>query len=346
MRTWMTGPVALIAILILGLGLVMACTQAPKAATPEDFFRGKTLTWVASSGTKGGDSTDLMVRTVVPYLAKELGATVKVENLESEEGVNWVYNEASRDGLTMVSKSTAAVISNDVLKAPGTLYETDKFSFVSDINPTGKTIQASPNIAYRTAEELRKAKGLKAGATTAKGALSTAAVVVMEIMGLDGKLITGFPAKKDLNLAVTRGEVDFMVSTDTTSKQDEENGLLVNLFAITKQRSPRVPHVLTLAEGGVNVPKDLEAALFFVANSGTAVALPPEVPQDRVDYLRKVFEKVGEETKLQEEMAKLTEVWTPFMSGKEVQDMMVSMKANKDLAGQIDGLLKKYSVVQ
>lgn len=335
-----------IVILALSIGSLLACTQAQKAVGPEEFYRGKTITWVVSAGQAGGDETDLLARSIAPYLAKETGATIRVENVASDEGVNYVYGEAKRDGLTMVHKSMGAVVSNDILKAPGVLYESEKFNFVADVYPAGKVFQMSPKIPYKTLEDLRKAKGLKAGGTTAKGSLAISSAVMLQILGLDGKVITGFKAKKDMVLAVARGELDFFVSSDTGSQRDEDEGNAVNLLVATKERSILIPKVPTMYELGVKVEKDMEAALAFILAAGSAVALPPEVPAERVEYMRKAFQKLSDNKELQAEMEKLQGASRPFMPGKDLQQDIATVKTNTALADQLDAILAKYTAVQ
>lgn len=343
MGSWLTKSTTAIGIAILGLGLVMACSQAPKAQTPEEFYRGKTFIWVSSEPGSGGD---LLARAIAPYLGKEIGATVKMETMGTDEGVNYVFNDAPRDGLTLVAKSTGAVISNDILKAPGTLYQSDRFNYVADINPSRRVLSVSVKFPNRSLDGLRQAKGLKVGGTSAKGSIATGAVVMMEVLGLDGKVVTGYKGTKDLTLAVGRGEIDVKVSSDVSALRDEADGYQVNLFIVNKDRSPAIPNVPTMADLGVKVPKELESAVDFILASGQAAALPPGVPQERVEYLRKVFDKLSTNNDLQKEMETVVGAPNPFSSGKELQDTITSMKASKGLADQIDAIFEKRKAVQ
>lgn len=344
MGTWHFRMVAIVGILGLALGLATGCLQASTSNSAQEFYKGKTVTWIVSS--QAGADTDLLARAIAPVLSKELGATVKVENRDSAEGINWVYTDAKRDGLTMVMKSTVAVISDDVLKAPGVLYEADKYNYVADVNPARTIVQGSPKNPYRTVEDMRKAKGLRGGGTTAKGALAIGAAVTAEILGLDAKIITGFNGKKNLTLALARGEADYLVSADGMAKKDEDDGFIVNLFTLNKERSDVVPSAPSMFEAGVTVPKELEAVYQFATGSGTSAALPPEVPQERIDYMRDVFNRLSGSEDLRKEYEKLTPVWTPFISGKDLQARMASIKANKDLVAQLDKIFSKYKATQ
>ncbi|MBI2953683.1 MAG: hypothetical protein HYY30_05165 [Chloroflexi bacterium] len=45
-------------------------------------------------------------------------------------------------------------------------------------------------------------------------------------------------------------------------------------------------------------------------------------------------------------MAKATDVWAPFMSGKELQAKMVGLKTNQNLSKQLEDLVTKYSAAK
>ncbi|MBI2955306.1 MAG: hypothetical protein HYY30_13410 [Chloroflexi bacterium] len=344
MRRRLTEVLVLFVVGILALGVVIGCAQTPVGPGPEEFYRGKTIIWIVSSAA--GADTDLLSRAVAIFLAKEIGVAVKVDNRDSDEGVNYAYAEAKPDGLTLVIKSTAALMSNDILKAPGTLYETDKFNFVADLNPHSQMMSLSPKLPYQTLDALRQAKGLKGGASSARGSLATGAALMFEILGLDGKVITGYKSSKDTAMAVGRGEADFIVTSDGSSQKDEADGYTKMFMVLSDERSSVAPSVPTMLELGVKVPKELESARQYIASSGFALALSPEVPQARVEYIRKTFQKLGDNKDLQKEVEKVMGSWTPFMPGKELQQRVAIIKANKDLAGQLDTIFSKYKAVQ
>ena len=331
------------AFLLAFWGLMIGNIGPARAETPEEFYRGKILTIVTN---EPGGPPDLMARTVAPFLAKEIGAKVKVENRKTDEVMNYVYGQGARGSLILGIVTNDSVIGNDILKAPGVQYETDKFNFVADIYPAVRLFQLSPKLPYKTLEALRKAKGLRGGGTSAKGAIAVSTAVMFEILGLDGKIITGFEGKKALTLAMARGEIDCMSTSDSTAARDEKDGYVVNFMATGNKRSAVVPHVPTLSELGVKVSKEMAAVHAFAITGGTTVALPPGVPQERVEYLRKAFQNLNSNKDLQKGMEKLTNNWTPFVSGQDLQQEMVAMKADKEAAAKLDAIFKKYTALR
>jgi tripartite-type tricarboxylate transporter receptor subunit TctC len=340
----MMNRIVIIGCLVVFWGLMAGSKDVSGAEAPADFFRGKTIVWIFSGDA--GSPGDLITRIIAPFLGKDIGAKVKVENKKTDEGVNYLYNQASRDGLTLCTKTSDAIIGNEILKAPGVQYETDKFNFVSDVYPAIKMFQISPKLPIKTLDALRKMKGLKAGATSAKGSLAVSSAVMLELLGLDGKVITGFKGKKELTLAIARGEIDFMVTSDNAAMKDEKDGYVVNLFAVGDKRSIAVPHAPALAELGVKVSKEMASVHKFVISGGTAVALPPGVPRERVEYLRKEFQALSNNKELQKELERLTGDQRPFVSGQELQEEMAEIKSDKELANKLDTIFKKYTAVR
>lgn len=329
-------------VLTIFFGLMMGGTSG--AETPEEFYRGKTITWIVS--VEPGSPNDLMARTVGPYLGREIGAKVRVENKKTDEGVNYLYRQGGTDGLTVGSESSDSMIYNEILQAPGVQYETDKFNFIGDSYPTVKILMTSPKLPYRSLADLRKAKGLRGAATSTKGSMAVTNAVMFEILGLDGKVITGYSGKKSVILALARGEADFVAVSDSSAVRDERDGYVVNIMTIGDKRSIAVPNIPSLSELGILVPKEMEAVHNLVMAAGTAVFMPPGVPQERVEYLRRVFQELNNNKELQKAKAKLTGVSVPFMPGKEVQQTMAKIKSDKGVVPKLDAIFKKYSAVR
>ncbi|MBI4633394.1 MAG: hypothetical protein HY742_05845 [Deltaproteobacteria bacterium] len=335
---------AVIGVLVVLSGLIMGGRAALGADASEEFFRGKTVDWIVA--LEAGSTTDLIARTIAPFLAKELNVKIKIENRKTDEGINYLYNQGTKDGLTLGIKDSDSIIGNDIAKAPGVQYETEKLNFIADVYPSTKIFLISPKLPYKTLDALKKAKGLRAGGTSAKGSLAVTCAVMIEVLGLDAKIITGFKGSKELTLATARGEVDFMIPRDTTAMRNEKDGYAVSLLALGNKRSAVLPNVPTVPELGIKVSKEVATAYKFVTSGGLTVVLPPGVPEARVEHLRKVFQRLNNNLELQKAMAKMTGVWLPFVPGQDVQQEMAAIKADKALATKLDALFKKYSVVR
>lgn len=334
---------AVISMSVVFWGFVLGANNVSGAETPEEFYLGKTLMIVTSDP---GGPTDFIARTIAPFLEMEIGARVRVENRKTDEVMNYLYKQGMRGGLTLGVKASDGIIGNEILKAPGVQYETDKFNFVADVYPAVKVFQISPKLPYKTLDALKKAKGLRGGGTSAKGSIALSSAVMLEILGIGGKVITGYKGKKELTLAMARGEVDFLVTTDNSAMRDEQDGYVVNLMVLGDKRSVAVPHVPCQAELGIKVSKDMGPVYKFITTGGMAVALPPGVPQDLVEFLSNSFQIISKNKELHKGIEKMTGTSTGFLTGKEVQQTMAEIKADKDVAAKLDTIFKKYTAVR
>lgn len=124
---------------VLGAGLLAACgsSTSPKASATTvsgnaaaRYFKGKTITLI--SPDKPGGGYDLYARLFAPYLAKDLGATVNVENINGAgtiEGTNQM-TAAKPNGLTLGLVNVGGDIASLVEHLPGQRFNLSKLSWI------------------------------------------------------------------------------------------------------------------------------------------------------------------------------------------------------------------------
>jgi tripartite-type tricarboxylate transporter receptor subunit TctC len=221
-------------------------------------------------------------------------------------------------------------------------YAVDKFQWLVEVNTQPNVFFVSSKSSYKTLDDFRLAKGLKAGGTSAKGFLAIAPSVLFEILGLDGKVVTGYGGARAVMLAVAQRELDFLVITGSTALPSVAAGDLLPLFAIPDVRSTVYPDVPTMKELGVKVPQELADVHSLASWAANFVATQPGVPQERIEYLRNVFMKIGKRKDVQAEMQKVLKVWHDFIPGEELSAYMVKIKSNQALSSQLDTIFAKY----
>jgi tripartite-type tricarboxylate transporter receptor subunit TctC len=334
----------LVSILLLGLWSGLGLAQsADKVA---QFYKGKTMTWVVSA--EPGGSTDVIARILVPHLARETGTKIAVKNMTggSMEGDNWTFNEAKPDGLTLLTEGTGPLLLNDLLKSAGVQYVTEKFIFLAGAMPELTIGAVSPKLPQKTFDALRKAKGLKIGASSAKGYLALSGAVATAILGLDARVLTGYKGQKSVLLAVTQGEVDMIVASEPDVANSAKAGDVVPLFVLGDERSSLLPNLQTLKELGVTIPADLVGAYKAVSTNSKSIVLPPGVPEERVAFLRGIFSKMNTKKAVQDDIKRFSGIWRPMIPGEKLQEEIRVIMGNKALGAQMDGLMKKYGAVR
>lgn len=334
--------------LVLGIFIlsmvVVAAPYKSNAESPADFYKGKTITWVVSSGA--GATTDLMSRITAVYLGKKIGAKVKVENMDRNEGLNYVFTKGSKDGLTLVSKARTALVLNDVAKAPGLRYKCAEFNYLTDMMIDAGAVFVKPGSPYGSVEALQKAKGLKAGGTSARGFFATSASVLFEIMGLDGKVVPGYKGPMKLFFAIGQDEINFIAYQAASGLKKVKDGTLEPVFMFSRQRHAAMPDIPTLEELGVKIPSNLEDAYDLIGKSGQAVMAPPGVPADRIAFLQGSFQDLSKDTELQAEFKKTFKFFVPFEDGKDMDANIKKIMSNQALSEQLKGIVEKYTAAR
>ena len=118
-----------------GALLVSAVLSADHAFAQASFYQGKTITVVA--GTAPGGIGDARVKSLIPFLRKYIpgSPTIVVEYMDGGGGRqvgNHMYRNARPDGLTLGAFSSA-VVSLNILRESGVLYDIDKFFYLGPL---------------------------------------------------------------------------------------------------------------------------------------------------------------------------------------------------------------------
>jgi tripartite-type tricarboxylate transporter receptor subunit TctC len=276
---------------VLGLSAHPALAQSV-----EDFYRGKTVSLVVSSSTGGG--YDTLARMISRYLPKHLPASpnVVVRNMPGAGGIvatNHLYSIAPKDG------STIGAVQNNTPFEPlyGTKqanYDANKFNWLGSPSVETSVLaiwHASPANTWQDARTTE----LRMGSSGANSTPSFYSRLLNETLGLKLRLIVGYPGQNDALLAMERGEIDgypsaffnSLMATRPTWIGDKKVKLLLQYGADKEKALPDVPFIADL------LTRDEDRALWNIAVAplgiGRPYLLPPDVPKDRVDAVRKAF---------------------------------------------------------
>jgi len=184
-----------------------------------NFFADKTINVVLGGPPAG--SADLRTRAVVNILRKHVpgNPTIVVQHMAAGGGrqaANHVYKVAKPDGLTIGSMG-AALVANAVLGEPGVQYDIDKFIYLG----TPDSAQHYLFITHRDSgfsnlEKLRAAPSVRIGSQSVGHPVYITGRIFAYFMGVtNSKFVTGYTGP-ELDLAITRREVDGRVTTGET----------------------------------------------------------------------------------------------------------------------------------
>ena len=291
------------------------------AASAAEFYRGKTVRILVGSPPGGG--YDVYARLVAPALAEKLGATVLVENKSGNGGLAALATLLVRpaDGLTIMNGSAEAAILSQMLERPGVTWDVTKLNWLAKMAAAPKLWFAGKDARYRTVADAMKAERLTWSATGPADDISDVQAVISYVLGLKSKIITGYRGSGDMSLAVISSEVDSgLLSADSALPHIAE---IKPLALFGPQRWKHLPDVPTLSEVAA-LPADKTWIVTLREQIGAAqraMVAAPDVPADRVDYLRGVFTEVLTDPAVLEEGGR-TNREIEYMSGADLQRLV------------------------
>ena len=115
---------------ILAGALAAFATLPAKAQNPAEFYAGKTITMIVSTG--GGGAVDLNARLVAKHIAKYMpgSPTIVVRNMPGGGhtlATNFLYNQAPRDGTTIGTVINSMPL-HQATGGQGVRFESTKFN--------------------------------------------------------------------------------------------------------------------------------------------------------------------------------------------------------------------------
>jgi tripartite-type tricarboxylate transporter receptor subunit TctC len=306
------------AALLTSLARRRAFAAASDAA---EFYRGKTVRILVGSPPGGG--YDVYARLVAPAFAAKLGATVLVENKDGNGGLAALATLMVRpaDGLTIMNGSAEAAILSQMLDRPGVTWDVTKLNWLAKLSSAPKLWFVGKSPRYSSLPEITKADAVTWSATGPADDISDVQAIISYVLGLKSKIVTGYRGAGDMSLAVMRNEVDCGILSADSALQRIDQIKPIALFGA--RRWSHLPDVPTLREAAA-VPADKTWIVELreqIGDAQRAMIAAPDVPPDRVDYLRSVFGEVLTDPAVIEEGVK-TNREIEYMPGADLQRLV------------------------
>lgn len=196
------------------LAALAASVMASAAAEARDFYSGKTVTLIV--GFTPGGGTDLFGRVMAEGLQKHLAGNpnIIVSNRPGAESVvasNYYVEVAKRDGETLMV-GTGQLLLRIIFGLEGSKAKLSDYEQLAAV-PMGRIIYGLPASRIETVADLKKKdRELILGVP---GVISSIeAVLGLEVLGANYRVVRGYPGRKEIALALERGETN--VDTQTT----------------------------------------------------------------------------------------------------------------------------------
>lgn len=270
----------------------MSCASAVQA---EDFYAGKTITIVTSTGA--GGTYDLAARTIARHMPRHLpGApTMIVQNMPGGGhmlATNYMYNIAPKDGTTIATVNQG-VPAHQVLDGRGVRYDASKFNWLGALSDRNQVFAVWHTAGVRTFEDL-KTKGVTAGATGEGSSGFRYPTAMNNVLGTKIKIIKGYKSANDVELAMERGETQAQAHSYTAFLTGRPEWLkdhkIIFLTQIGPKRDRDLPDVPLWTElADTDEKRRILSLIASPIPLGRPFLAPPGVPSDRVALLRKAL---------------------------------------------------------
>lgn len=297
--------------------------SAPVAAA--DFYKDRTLTLYVGSGAGGG--YDFFGRVFVKYYGKHIpgNPTVIVVNRPGAGGTkmtNWAANAAPKDGLA-IGMPLMPVATNQHLRPKAVRYDARELNWIGNMERSIAVLFTWHTSKTKTIVDARKRVTLMGGSGKSSPIYQTIALS-NRLLGTKFKVILGYKGG-DRALAIERGEVEGSFSTLQNFRamtphwfEGGKNPLNV-LVQNAVVRSPELPDVPTMMELA-RTDEDRKVFQYMMLQSltGRSIFAPPGVPKDRVNVLRRAFDRTMKDPGFVAEIEKSNLKLTPS-TGEEVE---------------------------
>jgi tripartite-type tricarboxylate transporter receptor subunit TctC len=282
-------------------GLIWALPLQARAQTVQDFYKGKTVSLIIPNAP--GGSFDLYARLLASHIGRFIPGQPAIvpQNMPGAGGMqaaNYLAGIAPKDG-TVISVLVPYITLAQVLGLQAIAYDTRKFNWIGRIVATTSTLFTWHTSATRTLADLKARETLIATA----GPLSQAEIDANMLNGVVGtrfKLIRGYKGSAEAAFAVERGEADgtlmpweFLRSAHADWIRDRKISIVARFTRRPIAERPDVGSVYELAE----IPEQRSVLGLFLGSDdmGHPIAMPPNVPRDRVEAIRKALNAMVED---------------------------------------------------
>ncbi len=296
---------------IAGLGLG-AQSQA------EDFYKGKTITIITSTGSGGGyDLTALaMARAMGSHIPGKPGLIV--QNMPGGGNLlatNHMYNIAPKDGTSIATINNAMPLAQ-ALNQKGVRFDARRFNWLGSTGSSNEVLFAWHTTGFRTFEDLKK-KEVVLGGTGPTSSIVIFPTAMNNILGTKIKIVTGYKSSSEIDVVLERGEVLARTNSyaSVVSKRPQwiKEKKIVILAQVGLKRDADLPNVPLLTElAGNDEDRQVLQLISSPVLMGRPYLAPPETVAGRVTMLRNAFQATVNDKGFRAEMERLKLDLDPF----------------------------------
>jgi tripartite-type tricarboxylate transporter receptor subunit TctC len=285
-------------LVLFCLSIAAFLAAAAHAASVEDFYKGKTITFVVGGSAGGG--YDTYTRLIARHFAQYIPGkpSTVVQNMPGAGmliSANYIFNSAPRDG-TYIGHWSGPLILQHMMGNPAVQFDGRKFGWLGMPTADSLVCITTERSGIKTADDWLKAKNrVKLGAIGPGTSGTDDTKLLAAAAGFPLQLIEGYKGTADIRVAAETGEVDGTCAFGWQSaKVTWANALRAQQIHVVLQTVLESHPELKNVPLAINFAKTDEAKkLLRIAadlyGKQRLYSLPPQVPEQRVRVLQKAF---------------------------------------------------------
>jgi tripartite-type tricarboxylate transporter receptor subunit TctC len=288
------------------------------SAHADDFYRGKQIRLIA--GFPAGNDYDLGARLLIKYLPKYIPGqpTIIVQNMPQAASVvaaNYLYVQAPHDG-TMFGSFSRNIVNDALTGQANVAIDPRKVIWLGATSRPSRVCARWYTAPVKTPADLFT-QDFIVGAAGATSSLAILPTVLNKVLGTKFRIVEGYQGMGDAMLAMQRGETQGMCASYAQFRigdqlvQDGKVTFLLRAEEAPLVEAPGVPSIFDYTK--TDEQRQLMRFVFSSTEFGRPYAFPPDVPQDRVDIMRKAIADAAHDPDLLAEAAaiKMDMTYTP-----------------------------------
>jgi tripartite-type tricarboxylate transporter receptor subunit TctC len=312
------------------LAVLLLIGSAPVgAARADDFYTGKTVSFIVGGSAGGG--YDTLGRAISRHIGRHIPGdpAVVVQNMPGAGGLvsmDYLFHTAARDGTVI------ALVENGPPLAPlfgvkEARYEPTEFNWLGTPSVETAVVLVWHSVPVNTLEDL-KSRVTTMGASGTNSTQAFYTRLLDAVLGTKMKAINGYKGLNDTFLAMERGEIDGTPSVFYSAiSSTRPNWIPEHLAKAILQYGPRrlkelpdtpfVPDLITAPDDRL-----LLQAAFAPLALGRPLVMPPGVPTDRVATMRKALADTLADPAFLSDARKIGLVVNAPQSGEQLQNVI------------------------
>ena len=310
---------------VLAFGALVAGAVAfsgpATAATGADYYKGKTVTWIVTTGSGGGH--DYFARLMSRHMEKALpGSTFVVKNRPGAGhilGANLIWN-AKPNGLTIGSFTTGLIYAQ-IQNKKGIRFDLSKMSWIGKASSDIRVMSVAHNSEYQSFKDVLNSKRKVKFSASGVGAGSYAdAFMLAESFNIPYRIIVGYQGP-EAALGLLPKETDILMGSLSSGMNYVRAGQ-TKIILQFGDGLKGVPNAIELAN--TPIQKALAKMMVIYGNLSRVAAGPANIVPDRLAALRAAYMTAAKSTALIEE-AKKSHREIDAADGEETRNPVVAI---------------------